>query len=80
MFCSLSIPFVSQPLPYPVRKRLTKKGPDPYEEDVDMKELRECADEALDSTTPVPDRPPEVWKQHERDGHMPKLPDRPVCV
>ena len=30
---------------YPVRKRLIKKGPDPYEEDEDMKELRLCADE-----------------------------------
>ena len=49
---------------YPVRKRLTKKGPDPYEEDVDMKELRKCGmrpvDYGPDSTTPVPDRPPEV--------------------
>ena len=36
---------------YPVmRKRLTKKGPDPFKEDEDMKELRECADEALDKT------------------------------
>ena len=23
---------------------------------------------------------PEVWEQHERDGHMPKFPDCPVCV
>ena len=27
-------------------KRLTKKGPDPYAEDMDMKELWECADQA----------------------------------
>ena len=45
-----------------------------------MKELRECADEALDGTAPAPDRPPEVWEQCELDGHMPKLPDCPVCV
>ena len=67
----------SVPVPafaYPVRKRLTKKGPDPYEEDVGMKELRECADEALDAATPIPERPPEVWE------HMPELPDCPVCV
>ena len=45
----------SPALAYPVRKRVTKKGPDSA-------------------------RPPEVWEQHERDGHMPKFPDRPVCV
>ena len=43
---------------YPARKRLTKKGPDPYEEDVDTKELRICADETLDANPPVPARPP----------------------
>ena len=62
-----------------VRKRVTKKGPDPYEEDVDMKELRTCADETLDAN-PAPYRPPEVWEQHERDGHTPKLPHCPVCL
>ena len=65
---------------YPVRKRFTKKGPDPFPEDEDVKELRECADEALDKTTPGPARSPEVWEQHERDGHMPKLPDCPICA
>ena len=65
---------------YPVRKRLMKKGPDPYEEDTDMKELRLCADDAIHSRTTVPERPPEVWEQHERDGHTPKFPDYPVCV
>ena len=66
---------------HPVRKRLTKKGTDPYEEDTDMKELRLCADDTMDTrTTTVPVRPPEVWEQHERDGHMPKFPDCPVCV
>ena len=63
-----------------MRKRLTKKGPDPFSEDADMKELRECTDEALDTTTPVPTRPAEIWEQHERDGHMPKLPACPVCI
>ena len=37
-------------------------------------------DETLDAKPPVPYRPPEVWEQRERDGHMPKLPDCPVCV
>ena len=37
---------------YPVRKRLTKKGPDPLEEDLDMKELRGCADDVLDFSNP----------------------------
>ena len=44
---------------YPVRKRVTKKGPDPYEEDVDTKDLWTCADETLDAKPPVPYRPPE---------------------
>ena len=64
---------------YPVRKRLIKKGPDPYEDYTDMKELRLCADDTTDTKTTVPDRPPEVWEQ-QRDGHMPKFPDCPVCV
>ena len=34
---------------YPVRKRLTTKGPDPYEEDTDMRELRLCADDTMDT-------------------------------
>ena len=62
---------------YPVRKRLTKKGPDPYEEDTDVKELRLCADETMDTKLTIPSR---LWEQHERDGHMPKFPDCPVCV
>ena len=65
---------------YPVRKRLTEKGPDPYEEDMDMKELRLCADDTMDTKLTIPSRAPEVWEQHERDGHMPKFPDCPVCV
>ena len=73
----------SFPIPafaYPVRKRLIKKGPDSYEEDTDMKELRLCADETMDTKLTTPRRAPEVWEQHERDGHMPKFPDCPVCV
>ena len=73
----------SLPVPafaYPVRKRITKKGPESYEEDVDMKDLQTCAEETLDAKPPVPCRPPEVWEQREWDGHMPKLPDCPVCV
>ena len=65
---------------YPVRKLLTKKGPDPYEEDTDMKGLRLCADDTMDTRTTVRGRTSEVWEQHERDGHMPKFPDCPVCV
>ena len=38
---------------YPMRKRLTKKEPDPYEEDVDMQELRTCADETPDVRPPA---------------------------
>ena len=56
---------------YPVRKRLIKKGPDPYEEDTDMKELRLCADETMDTRVTVPSRTPEVWEQHEREYTWP---------
>ena len=45
-----------------------------------MKELRLCADETMDTKLTIPSRAPEVWEQHERDGHMPKFPDCPVCV
>ena len=68
---------------YLVRKRLTKKGPDPMGEDPEMKELRECAEEleeVVRKTTSPAKRPPEVSEQHARDGHMPKLPGCPVCV
>ena len=58
---------------YPVRKRLTKKGPDPYEEDTDMKELGLCAL----MIQWIPRRlflvVHQKWEQHERDGHMPKV-------
>ena len=65
---------------YPVRKRLTKEGPDPMGEDPDMKDLRKCAEEVVHKTSSSSARPPEVREQRERDGHMPKLPDCPVCV
>ena len=78
MFSSPRSPFWSQPSP--TRKRLTKKGPDAYEEDTDMKELRLCADNIMDTRTTVPGRTSEVWEQHERDRHMPKFPDCPVRV
>ena len=58
---------------YPVRKRLIKKGPDPYQEDTYMRELRLCADETMDTKMTVPSRTPEVWEQQERDGHKPFL-------
>ena len=62
------------------KKKAWACSPDPFAKDPDMKALPECADEALDKTTSVLARPPEVWEQHERDGHLPKLPDCPVCV
>ena len=65
---------------YPVRECLITKGPDPYEDDTDMKELRLCAGDTMDAKLSLPSRAPKVWEQHERDGHMPKLPDCPVCV
>ena len=34
----------------------------------------------MDTKLTLPSRAPEVWEQHERDGHMPKFPDCPVCV
>ena len=49
-------------------------GPEPYEEDADMKEHRLCADDTMDTRTIVPDRPPEIWEQRERDGKVSRLP------
>ena len=51
----------------PIRKRLTKKGPDSYEEDADMKDLRMCADETLDAKPPAPYRPPSGSNMNEID-------------
>ena len=84
MTCPRSVLLTKKSFPIPafaylVRKRLIKKGPDSYE-DTDMKELRLCADDTMDTRTIVPARPPEVWEQQERDGHIPKFPDCQVCV
>ena len=49
-------------------------------EEPDVKELRECAEEAVHKISLPSARPPEVWEQHGRDGHVPKLPHCPVCV
>ena len=71
--------FPVPPFAYPTRKRLMKKGPDPHEEPLDMKQLRLLGEHLTD--TPVhPTRPSEEWERHERNGHYPKLPDCPVCV
>ena len=71
--------FPVTPPAFPVRKRLVKKGPDPYEEDPDMNNLRLLGEQLTD--TPLkPARSPEEWEQHERNGHIPKFPDCPVCV
>ena len=45
-----------------------------------MKDLLECAEDVLDKTSSMPARPPKAWEQHEREGHMPKLSDCPICV
>ena len=71
--------FPVTPFAYPVRKRLVKKGPDPSEESLDMKQLRLLGEHLTDK--PVSStRSPEEWEQHERNGHYPKLPDCPVCT
>ena len=71
--------FPVPPFAYPTRKRLMKKGPDPYEEPLDMKQLRLLGEHLTD--TPVhPTRSSDEWERHERNGHYPKLPDCPVCV
>ena len=71
--------FPVTPFAYPIRKRLVKKGPDPYEEDPDMKHLRLLGEQMTDMPS-QPTRSPEEWEKHERNGHIPKLPDCPVCV
>ena len=56
-----------------------KKGPDPHEESLDMKQLRLLGEHLTDK--PIPStRSPEEWERHERNGHHPKLPDCPVCI
>ena len=71
--------FPVPPFAYPTRKRLVKKGPDPHEESLDMKQLRLLGEHLTDTPT-HPTRPPEEWERHERNGHHPKLLDCPVCV
>ena len=71
--------FPVPPFAYPTRKRLVKKGPDPHEEPLDMKQLRLLGEHLTDTPT-HPTRPSEEWERHERNGHYPKLPDCPVCV
>ena len=71
--------FPVTPFAYQTRRRLVKKGPDPYDEDSDMKNLRLLGEQLTD--TPLhPTRSPEEWEKHERNGHIPKLLDCPVCV
>ena len=71
--------FPVTPFAYPTRKRLVKKGPDPHEESLDMKQLRLLGEHLTDTPTHST-RSPEEWERHERNGHYPKLPDCPVCV
>ena len=44
-----------------------------------MKNLR-LLGEQLTDTPSHSTRSPEEWEKHERNGHIPKLPDCPVCV
>ena len=60
---------------YPVRNRLTKKGPDPAcEPDPEIDMLKDVVDKALDEAETKEQRPATVWEQHERDGRLPKDP------
>ena len=66
---------------YPVRKRLLKTGPDPsLLENPERKILNELGANTMDEPTGPPQRPAHVWEEHERNGHLPKLPDCLVCV
>ena len=44
-----------------------------------MKNLRLLGEQLTDMPS-KPTRSPEEWEKHERNGHIPKLPDCPVCV
>ena len=62
-----------------------KKGPDPFDEDPDMKELHLFGEQLTDMPSGPPTRSIEEWEKHEwekheRNGHIPKFPDCPVCV
>ena len=72
--------FPVTPFAFPTRKRLVKKGPDPFEEDQDMKELRLSGEQLTDMSSRPPTRSAEEWEKHERNGHLPKFPDCPVCL
>ena len=56
-----------------------KKGPDPCGEPEDMQKLRSLGDQLTDKP-PHPTRSAEEWEKHERNGHIPKFPDCPVCI
>ena len=64
---------------FPVRKRLTKKGPDPMRQDPDMKDF---ANVQRMSQGRLPQHLHDHQKHgnNARDGHVPKFPDCPVCV
>ena len=72
--------FPVTPFALPTRKRLVKKGPDPFEEDLDMKDLRLSGEQLTDMSSTPPTRSVEEWNKHERNGHIPKFPDCPVCL
>ena len=71
--------FPVTPFAFPIRKRLVKKGPDPCEETEDMKNLRLLGEQLTDKPS-HPTRSAEEWEKHERNGHIPKFPDCPVCI
>ena len=56
-----------------------RKGPDPHEEDPDMKNIRLLGEQLTDTPSHLT-RSPEEWERYERNGHIPQLPDCPVCV
>ena len=45
-----------------------------------MKDLRLFGEQLTDMPSRPPNRSIEEWEKHERNGHIPKLPDCPVCV
>ena len=45
-----------------------------------MKALSELVASTIDEPTSPPQRPEHVREEHERNGHLPKLPDCPTCV
>ena len=71
--------FKVTPFAYPARKRLVKKVLTRLRK---TRTSRICAywERQLTDTSSHPTRSPEEWERHERNGHIPKLPDCPVCV